>query len=274
MTNSSVKCQEHPLCNQRCPRNKGDGWTVGSVPLLPSGEAAFPRRKDGYCVPRVKLNLFFATHCLSLSHSGWTHSSSDQLPKVMNMPQNWRQRAIFTTRGRDSRNKSILPGYLLNLSIKTLLIISPCCICSETDINNAAEADNCCITAVNNSWPQASCDAWRRHRESRMSDVFLADPAAACGSGSDPFANLQLKLHRDITLYNGGAARSGLDARFVALCATTSSSLEPKLPISIHQASQDNSHLRWTSQICMKNQPLRESMQHLSVTMLKFTELE
>lgn len=64
----------------------------------------------------------------------------------------------------------------------------------KTDINNAADADNCWIIAVNNSWLQVSCDGWCWHRENRMSNMFLPAPAAACGSDSDPFGNLQLKL--------------------------------------------------------------------------------
>lgn len=152
----------------------------------------------------------------------------------------------------------------------------------KTNINNAADADNCWIIAVNNSWLQLSCDGWCWHRENRMSNMFLATPAAACGSDSDPFENLQLKLQTAQRYYIIQSWRWKLSLRcflcssctVVALYTKTSSSLKTKLLISVHRVSQYNSHLPSMWQIWTENQPLKESLQHRSIRLLKFILLE
>lgn len=151
--------------------------------------------------------------------------------------------------------------------IKTLLITSPCWICSDLKPTLTMLLTLTTVgLAVNNSWLQVSCDGWCWHRENRMSNMFLTAPAAACGSDSDPFGNLQLKLQtaqRYYIIQSWGwkvSFRCFLcsSCSVVALYTITASSLKPKLLISVHHVSRYNSHLPWTWQICMKNHPLKE----------------
>lgn len=150
------------------------------------------------------------------------------------------------------------------------LIISPVVdlLRFKSNINNGADTDNCWITAVNNSWLQVSCEGWCWHRENRMSNMFLAAAAAACGSGSDPFGNLPLKLQAAQRYYiiQSWSRKVSFwcflrsSCSVAALYAITSSSLKPKALVLVHHASQSNSHPPSTWPIRMKNQPLKESI--------------
>lgn len=129
--------------------------------------------------------------------------------------------------------------------------------------------DNFWIMPVNNSWLLVSCGGWCWHRENIASNIFLASPAAACGSDSDPFGNSQADIAAQ---WYHIIQSSGCKVHFrcsvcsscsyVALCTITASSLKPKLLI-FHPPRVTDEPSSWQLQISMTHQPMKERIMPL-----------
>lgn len=146
------------------------------------------------------------------------------------------------------------------------LIMLPCWMCSDLNLplTILLTLDNFRIMAVNNSWLLVSCDGWCWHKENMVSNVFLAAPAAAWGSDSDPFGNSKADIAAQ---WYHIIQSSGWEGRFrcsvcsscsdVALCTITASSLKPKLLIFHPPRVTDEPSSRQL-QISMTHQPMKE----------------
>lgn len=152
--------------------------------------------------------------------------------------------------------------------LKSTLIIMPCWMCSDFNLPLIIllTLDNFRITAVNNSWLLVSCDGWCWHRENIVSNIFLAAPAPACGSDSDPLGNSQADIapQWDHIIQSSGCAvhcRCSVcsSCSYVALCTITASSLKPK-PLIFHPPRVTNKPSSWQLQISMTRKPMKEKI--------------